>query len=45
MSNSYIVPFHHSDNLNTFNKEREPEDMDTLVFVNQEEKIKKLLIG
>jgi hypothetical protein len=44
MSNSYIVPFHHSDKLNSFHKEREPEDMDTLVFVNQEEKIKKHLM-
>jgi len=44
MSNNYIVPFHHSNSLNSFGKEREPEDMDSLVFVNQEEKIRKLLL-
>ncbi len=45
MSNNYIVPFHHSTALNAFGKEREPENMDSLVFVNQEEKIRKLLLG
>lgn len=45
MSNNYIVPFHHSNSLNSFGKEREPENMDSLVFVNQEEKIRKLLLG
>ena len=35
-TNSYIVPFHYSDNLETFNKEREPDDMDALVYLNRE---------
>jgi len=42
MSNNYILPFHHANSLNSFGKEREPENMDSLVFVNQEEKIRKL---
>lgn len=45
ISNNYIVPFHHSDLLNTFERNREPEDMDSLVFVNQEPKIRKVLLG
>lgn len=45
ISNNYIVPFHHSDLLNTFGRNREPEDMDSLVFVNQEPKIRKTLLG
>ncbi|MDD3262272.1 MAG: hypothetical protein PHR61_00330 [Candidatus Absconditabacteria bacterium] len=45
MSNNYIVPFHHSNSLNSFGKEREPEDMDSLVFVNQEDKIRKFILG
>ncbi len=45
MSNNYIVPFHHSNALNSFGKEREPENMDSLVFVNREERIRKLLLG
>ena len=35
-SDNYIVPFHHSDKLDTFDKNREPEDMDTLIFLNRE---------
>lgn len=35
-SDNYIVPFHHSDKLDTFDKTREPEDMDTLIFLNRE---------
>lgn len=34
-NNNYIVPFHHSDSLSNFNKIRDPEDMDFLVFINQ----------
>lgn len=45
ISNNYIVPFHHSDLLNSFERNREPEDMDSLVFVNQEPKIRKVLLG
>ena len=45
ISNNYIVPFHHSDLLNTFGRNREPEDMDSLVFVNQEPKIRRVLLG
>lgn len=44
ISNNYIVPFHHSNSLNPFGKEWEPENMDSLVFVNWENKIKKLLL-
>ena len=43
ISNNYIVPFHYSDYLNYFDTTREPEDMDWLVLINKEEKIKKLL--
>ena len=35
-TNSYIVPFHHSDKLNNFNREREPDGMDTLIYLNRE---------
>jgi len=45
ISNNYIVPFHYSDYLNSFDTKREAEDMDWLVLVNKEEKIKKLLRG
>lgn len=45
ISNNYVVPFHHSDYLDTFDITREPEDMDGLVLINKEEKIKKLLVG
>jgi len=44
ISNNYIVPFHHSDLLNTFGRARAPEDMDTLIFANQEPKIRKELL-
>lgn len=44
ITNNYIVPFHHSDILNKFQTNREPEDMDTLVLINNEEKIKKYLL-
>lgn len=43
ISNNYIVPFHHSDYLNYFDLTRDPEDMDWLVLLNKEEKIKKKL--
>jgi hypothetical protein len=45
ISNNYIIPFNHSEALDTFGKEREPEDMDSLVFMNQEKQIKNLLAG
>ncbi len=35
-TNNYIVPFHYSDKLETFQKEREPDDMDTLIYLNRE---------
>lgn len=34
-NNNYIVPFHHSDSLSSFDKVRDPEDMDFLVLINQ----------
>jgi len=40
ISNNYVVPFNHSENLNYFNTERDPEDMDALVLINKEEKIR-----
>ena len=41
--NKYIVPFHHSDQLESFGKHWNPEEMDTLIFLNSS-KIKKQLI-
>lgn len=35
-SENYIIPFHYSDKLDTFDKVREPEDMDTLIYLNSE---------
>lgn len=35
LSNNYIVPFHRAQNLETFGKDREPEDMDILVALNR----------
>ena len=42
--NKYIVPFHHSSQLELFGKHRAPEDMDTLIFLNSG-KIKKHILG
>ena len=33
---NYIIPFHYSDKLDTFWKTWEPEDMDTLIYLNHE---------
>lgn len=35
-TNNYIVPFHYSDKLKTFGREREPDGMDTLIYLNHE---------
>lgn len=35
-TNNYIVPFHYSDKLDTFKREREPDGMDTLIYLNRE---------
>lgn len=35
-TSNYIVPFHHSDKLNSFNRQRDPDDMDTLIYLNRE---------
>ena len=43
MHNKYIVPFHHSNQLELFGKHWAPEDMDTLIFLNGN-KIKKQII-
>ncbi len=43
LTNNYIVPFHHSELLNTFGKEREPDDMDALILMNREDYIKREL--
>lgn len=45
ISNNYIVPFHHSDYLHYFDTTRDPEDMDGLVLINKEEKIRSKLLG
>jgi hypothetical protein len=42
--NKYIVPFHHSSQLELFGKHRAPEDMDTVIFLNGA-KIKNQIIG
>lgn len=36
ISDNYIVPFHYSEKLDTFGRQREPEDMDTLIYLNHE---------
>lgn len=43
-TNNYIVPFHHSDALNNFDKTWDPEDMDSLVLMNREKPIRDFLI-
>lgn len=43
INNNYIVPFHYSNSLNTYSKEREPEDMDALILINRDKQINKLL--
>jgi len=43
LTNNYIVPFHHSELLNTFGKEREPDDMDALILMNREDGIRREL--
>jgi hypothetical protein len=35
-TNNYIVPFHYSDKLASYNRDREPEGMDTLIYLNRE---------
>lgn len=44
MTNNYVVPFHHSEMLNTFGKIREPDDMDAIILMNRDEKIRKTLL-
>ena len=36
MTNNYVVPFHHSEMLNTFGKIREPDDMDAIILMNRD---------
>jgi hypothetical protein len=43
LNNNYIVPFHHSKLLETFDRERDPDDMDALILMNREEYIKREL--
>jgi len=33
--NNYIVPFHHSEQLESYGNDREPEDMDWLIYINR----------
>jgi len=44
MTNNYVVPFHHSEKLNTFGKIREPDDMDAIILMNRDEKIRNALL-
>lgn len=44
MTNNYVVPFHHSEKLNTFGKVWEPDDMDAIILMNRDEKIRKTLL-
>ncbi len=44
MTNNYIVPFHHSEKLDTFGKVWDPDDMDALILMNREPKIKNTLL-
>lgn len=39
MTNNYVVPFHHSEKLQTFGKIWEPDDMDAIILMNRDEKI------
>ena len=38
LNNNYIVPFHFSEKLELFGKQREPEDIDALIYINQVKK-------
>lgn len=44
LTNNYVVPFHHSEMLNTFGKIREPDDMDAIILMNRDEKIRNTLL-
>lgn len=44
MTNNYVVPFHHSEKLNTFGKVWEPDDMDAIILMNRDEKIRNTLL-
>ena len=35
LHNNYIVPFHYSESLERFGKQREPEDIDALIYINK----------
>ncbi|MDR0282044.1 MAG: hypothetical protein LBI53_01610 [Candidatus Peribacteria bacterium] len=34
-NNNYIIPFHFSEKLDLFGKQREPEDIDMLIYLNR----------
>jgi len=38
------VPFHHSEKLTTFGKVWEPDDMDAIILMNRDEKIRNTLL-
>jgi len=44
MTNNYVVPFHHSEKLHTFGKVRDPDDMDAIILMNRDEKIRNTLL-
>ena len=35
LHHNYIVPFHYSESLELFGKQREPEDIDALIYINK----------
>jgi len=43
-TNSYIVPFHYSDQLNNFGQKREAQDMHPLIYINSQKNIKDFLL-
>lgn len=45
MTNNYVVPFHHSEKLHTFGKVREPDDMDAIILMNRDEKMRNTLLA
>ncbi len=44
MTNNYVVPFHHSEKLNSFSKVWDPDDMDAIILMNRDEKIRNTLL-
>ena len=43
--NGYILPFHYSNKLETYNRDRAPDEMDTLVFLNSDREVIQSLMS